>query len=81
MTIKQSYSNLKDKEEIIKQQQLIIKKQQDVIDEKNNELEDELIAKCDRFKSLKYSSSNLYAFTEQGRCLNAEYGFKKYNCG
>ena len=26
----------------------------------------ELVAKCDRFKSLKHSTSNPYAFTEQG---------------
>ena len=27
---------------------------------------DELVAKCDRFKSLKHSSSTPYAFTEHG---------------
>lgn len=27
---------------------------------------DELVANCDRFKTLKHSSSNSYAFTEQG---------------
>lgn len=26
----------------------------------------ELVANCDRFESLKHSSSNPYAFTEQG---------------
>jgi uncharacterized protein Yka (UPF0111/DUF47 family) len=27
---------------------------------------DELVAKCDRLKNIKYSSVNLYVFTEQG---------------
>lgn len=32
----------------------------------NTNEKSELVAKCDRFESLKYSSSNPYAFTEQG---------------
>lgn len=32
----------------------------------NNEEMDELVANCDRFKTLKHSSVNPYAFTEQG---------------
>ncbi|WP_206367018.1 ORF6N domain-containing protein [Sphingobacterium sp. SGG-5] len=32
----------------------------------NNQEKDELVANCDRFESLKHSSVNPYAFTEQG---------------
>lgn len=32
----------------------------------SDEEKDELVANCDRFKTLKHSSSNPYAFTEQG---------------
>ncbi len=32
----------------------------------NNYEKDELVTNCDRFKVLKHSSSNPYAFTEQG---------------
>lgn len=32
----------------------------------SNEEQKELVANCDRFKNLKHSTSNAYAFTEQG---------------
>lgn len=32
----------------------------------SDEEKDELVTNCDRFKTLKHSSSNPYAFTEQG---------------
>lgn len=32
----------------------------------DDEEKDELVTNCDRFKTLKHSSSNPYAFTEQG---------------
>lgn len=36
-----------------------------------NEEKNELVANCDRFKSLKHASSNPYAFTEQGVAMLA----------
>jgi hypothetical protein len=32
----------------------------------NNKEKDELVTNCDRFKKLKYSTANPYAFIEQG---------------
>ena len=39
----------------------------------------ELVAICDRFTTLKHSSSNPYAFTEQGIAMLS--AVKKRNCG
>lgn len=35
----------------------------------NDQEKNELVANCDRFKKLKYSTSNPYVFTEQGEAM------------